>query len=100
MENGQKEHTDTEEVSLELSKEEEHFLLHSHNRHIKCDVTKCNTHLLVHFIIRLEAARRKFEHDLGVCREDRVHGSLGVCDRCKWTNTEWIASMAGDWGQK
>ena len=94
MENGKE-----EGVTFELSDDEKHFIAHIHERHLKCELAKCNVHNLVHIIIRLEAGRRKLEHELEATQEAEMgtHGVEGLCDRCKWNDLDWLTNMAAEW---
>jgi hypothetical protein len=102
MENGQE-----ERVTFELTDDEKHFVAHTHGRHLGCELAKCNLHQMVHLIIRLEAGRRKLEHELEAMEDDRdivagrgtgTHGVNGICERCKWKDVDWLTNMAGEWG--
>ena len=94
MENGQE-----ERVIFELTDAEKHFVAHNHGRHLQCELTKCNIHAMVHLIIRLEAGRRKMEHELEATEENEMgtHGVNGLCDRCKWKDVDWLTNQASDW---
>lgn len=85
MENGQE-----KGVTFALTHDEKHLVAHAHERHLQCELAKCNVHNLVHLIIRLEAGRRKLEHEL-------EHGEVGLCDRCKWKDVDWLTHMAAEW---
>ena len=97
MANGQE-----ERVIFQLSHDEKHFVADVHGRHIQCELTKCNVHQFVHLIIRLEAGRQKLEHELEATQEAEMgnHGVKGLCDRCKWTDVEWLTHMAHEWGHQ
>lgn len=96
MENGKE-----EGVTFELTDDEKHFVAHNHGHHLKCDLRKCNVHQLVHLVIRLEAGRRKLEHELAVEYQVRTatgaHADDGGCDRCKWKDVDWLTNMAAEW---
>lgn len=88
-------------VTFELTDDEKHKVAHSHGRHLQCELAKCNVHQLVHLVIRLEAGRRKLEHELAVEYQKRTdtgaHADGGLCDRCKWQNVDWLTDMAAEW---
>ncbi len=88
-------------VTFELTDAEKSFVAETHGRHMSCDLGKCNFHLMVHLIIRLEAGRRKTEHELAVEYQTRTetgaHAYGGFCDRCKWTDLDWLTNMASEW---
>ena len=85
MKNGQE-----ESATFELTHAEKHFVAHTHERHMGCEIAKCNFHHMVHLIIRLEAGRRKLEHEL-------EHGEVGSCERCKWKDVDWLTNQAAEW---
>lgn len=80
-------------ASLDLTQYEKDFVARVHASHLKCKLSDCSMHVLVHLIIRVEAGRRKTAHD---CE----HSEVGICERCKWTEIDWIRSLASDWGGK
>lgn len=95
MKNGKEPQT----VRLELSANEKNHVSALHHHHVKCTFETCNIHTLVHQVIRLEAARIKLEHELEASGENTMgtHGVQGLCERCRWTDVDWIKSLARDW---
>ncbi len=97
MENGEEKIAD-----LELTPTEAKFVRDLHSHHLDCDIQHCPIHAVVHLVVRLEAARRRLEHDLLATEEGEMgtHGVDGLCERCKWTSIDWVTSLASDWGVK
>ncbi len=88
------------DVTIELTQEEKNFLIFQHGAHIKCEVGKCTIHTMVHMIIRLEAGRRKMEHEAIVVRGTENNGrEHGICERCDWTPGQWVESLGNEWGR-
>ncbi len=95
MENG----NEPQGLTLELSQKERNYISVMHDHHIKCALENCNIHSLVHVVIRLEAARVKLAHELEATTENEMgtHGKQGLCERCRWTDVDWIRSLSGEW---
>ena len=74
----------------------------THARHLTCELVKCGTHALIHMVLRLEAERRRLEHELEATNESSMgtHGINGLCERCTWTAMDWMGSIQADWGKR
>ncbi len=94
MENGQEAN-----VGLELTESEHQWLRTIHTGHVKCAFDNCYIHVLIHMVVRVEAARRRMEHELVATAENEMgtHGEGGTCEKCRWTSVDWIKTLSAEW---